>query len=129
LRIAALIGAVSAATGLLLSIVGLLSSQTDAERPGQHERALRIARGAQHWRIILLVVKNAGRLAFIGILAGTFLSYALLRVMLAGITVTSPPFLVWLIAPLLPAAAIMLASVIPAQCASLVSPSTIMREN
>jgi hypothetical protein len=130
LRIATLIGGASAATGLLLSILGLLSAQSDAERQRQRDRALRIAFGAQRWRIILLVVKNAGQVAFVGTVIGTFLSYALLRAMVAGITVvTSPPFLVWLIAPLLPAAAIMVASVVPARRASVVSPSTIMREN
>ena len=45
LRIATLIGGASAATGLLLSILGLLSSQSDAERQRQRERALRIALG------------------------------------------------------------------------------------
>jgi ABC-type lipoprotein release transport system permease subunit len=130
LRIATLIGGASAVTGVLLSILGLLSSQGDAERQRERERALRIALGAPRWRIVLLVVKNAGELAFVGTAIGTLLSYALLRVMIAGITVvTSPPFLVWLIAPLLPAAAIIIASMLPARRASVVSPATIMREN
>jgi ABC-type lipoprotein release transport system permease subunit len=130
LRIATLIGGASAVTGLVLSILGLLSSQGDAERQRQRERALRIALGAQRWRIVLLVVKNAGGLALFGTAIGTSLSYALLRVMIAGITVvTWPPFLVWLIAPLLPAAAIIIASMLPARRASVVSPATIMREN
>lgn len=115
---------------LVLSILGLLSSRGDAERQCQRERALRIALGTQRWRIVLLVVKNAGGLALFGTAIGTSLSYALLRVMIAGITVvTSPPFLVWLIAPLLPAAAIIIASMLPARRASVVSPATIMREN
>jgi MacB-like periplasmic core domain len=130
LRIATLIGGASAVTELGLSIVGLLSSQGDAERQRQRERALRIALGAQRWRIVLLVVKSAGRLALIGTVIGTFMSYALLRVMIADITVAaSPPFLVWLIAPLLPAAAITIASMLPARRASAVSPSQIMRES
>jgi len=130
LRIATLIGSASAATGLLLSILGLLSAQTDAERQRQRERALRIALGAQRWRMVLLVVKNAARLAFVGTVIGTLLSFALLRVLLAGMTVvTSPPLLVWLLAPLLPAVAVMVASIIPARRASVISPSTIMHEH
>jgi len=129
LRIATLIGSVSAATALVLSILGLLSAQTDAERRRQRDRALRIALGAQRWRIVFLVVNNAGRLAFAGIVAGTFLSFLLFRLLVAGIPgVTSPPVAVWLIAPLLPAALVVVASVIPAQRASVISPSTIMRE-
>jgi ABC-type antimicrobial peptide transport system permease subunit len=130
LRIATLIGTVSAATALILSILGLFSAQTDAERHRQRDRALRIALGAQRWRIVFLVMKNGGQLAFVGTVAGSLLSLALLRVLIADITViTSPPLLVWLVAPILPAAAVMIASVIPARRASVVSPSAIMRDN
>jgi ABC-type antimicrobial peptide transport system permease subunit len=130
LRIATLIGTVSAATALILSILGLFSAQTDAERHRQRDRALRIALGAQRWRIVFLVMKSGGQLAFVGTVAGSLLSLALLRVLIADITViTSPPLLVWLVAPILPAAAVMIASVIPARRASVVSPSAIMRDN
>jgi ABC-type lipoprotein release transport system permease subunit len=129
LRIATLIGSASAATALILSILGLLSAQSDAEYQRQRERALRIALGAQRWRIVLLVMKNAGRLAFVGTVTGTLLSLALLRLLIADISViTSPPFWVWLIAPLLPAAAVMIASVVPARRASVISPLAIMRD-
>ena len=130
LRIATLIGSVSAATGLMLSILGLIGAQGDAERQRQHEQALRIALGAQRWRIVLLVVKNAGLLAFMGTVAGTFLSFGLLRLLIAGITdVGSPPLRVWLIAPLLPIAAVVIVSMIPARRASVISPLTLMRDN
>jgi ABC-type antimicrobial peptide transport system permease subunit len=129
LRIATLIGSASAATALLLSILGLLSAQSDAERQRQRERALRLALGAPRWRIVFLVMENAGRLAFVGTVTGTLLSLALLRLLVADISaITSPQFRVWLIAPLLPAAAVMIASVIPARRASVISSSTIMRD-
>jgi ABC-type antimicrobial peptide transport system permease subunit len=129
LRIATLIGSASAATALILSILGLFSAQSDAERQRQRERGLRIALGAQRWRIVFLVMKNAGRLAFAGTAAGIFLSFGLMRLLLADITVlSSPPFRVWLFAPLLPAAAVMIASVVPARRASSTSPMVIMRD-
>jgi putative ABC transport system permease protein len=130
MRIATLIGTASAAMALMLSILGLLSAQSDAERRRQRERALCIALGAQRWRIVLSVIRSAGRLALVGTVTGTLLSFALLRILMADITaITSPQFGVWLIAPLLPAAAVMIASVVPARRASVISPLTIMRDN
>jgi ABC-type antimicrobial peptide transport system permease subunit len=130
LRIATLIGGVSAATGLLLSILGLLSAQSDTERQRQRERALCIALGAQRWRVVLMVLSSAGRLALLGTLMGAALSFALVRFLLAGTpVVASPPFQVWLIAPLLPAAAVMIASMIPARRAAAVSPAATLRDN
>lgn len=130
LRIASLISSVSAATGLVLSILGLLSAQSDTERQRQRERALCIALGAQRWRIVLMVLNSAGRLALLGTLIGVALSFALVRFLLAGTqVVASPPFQVWLIAPLLPAAAVMIASMVPARHASAVSPATTLRDN
>jgi ABC-type antimicrobial peptide transport system permease subunit len=129
LRIATLIGSASALTALILSTLGLLSAQSDAERRRQRDRAIQIALGAQRWRIVFMIVKEAGRLAFVGILIGTLLSFAILRILIADVTaVVSPPLLVWLIAPLLPAALVMIASVFPARRASVISPSVIMRD-
>jgi ABC-type antimicrobial peptide transport system permease subunit len=130
LRIASLIGSVSAASALILSILGLLSAQNDTERQRRPDRALRIAIGAPRWRIVLLVVKNAGQLAVAGMFIGTILSFLLLRLLIADLAVvTSPPIQVWLSALLLPAAAVVIASIIPAWRASVVSPLTIMRDN
>jgi ABC-type antimicrobial peptide transport system permease subunit len=130
LRIATLIGSASAATALILSILGLLSAQSDAESQRQRDRALRIALGAERWRVVLMVLKRAVRLAFAGAVTGTLLSFVLLRVLISDIgVISSPPMQVWLIAPLLPVAAVMIASIVPARRASVVSPLTIMRDN
>lgn len=130
LRIATLIGGMSAATALLLGILGLLSAQTDAERRRRRERAIRIALGAQRWRIVFLVLQEAGQLVLVGTLIGTSLSFALLRWLLADFSaLAAPPFQVWLIAPLLPAAAVLIACMLPARRASRISPSRIMRES
>ncbi|UWZ85548.1 ABC transporter permease [Occallatibacter riparius] len=130
LRVATLIGGVSAVTGLVLSLLGLLSAQSDAERQRQRDRALCMALGAQRWRIVLMVLSTAVRLAIFGTVIGTALSFALLKFLIAGITgVASPPVQVWLIAPLLPAAATMIASMLPARRASVLSPSVILRDS
>ena len=130
LRIATLIGGASAAMALILSILGLLSAQGDAESQRRRDRALRIALGAQRWNVVFLVMKDACRLAFAGIVAGTFLSFVLFRILIAATGfVAPPPFQVWLIAPLLPAAAVVIASMIPARRASVIAPSTILRDN
>jgi ABC-type lipoprotein release transport system permease subunit len=129
LRIATLIGSASAATALILSILGLISVQGDAEHFRQRELALRIALGAQRRRIVFMVVRNAAQLTSVGAVIGTSLSFALMRLLVADITaVTSPPFQVWLIAPLLPAAAVTIASIVPARRASVISPSVIMHD-
>ena len=129
LRIATLIGSVSAASGLLLSLLGLLSAQGDAERQRQPDRALRIALGSPRWRIVLMVVNNAGRIGLIGTLAGTLLSFAFLRVIITNIdAIGGPSGEVWLVTPLLPVAAVLIASLIPAQRAAGVSPMDVIRD-
>lgn len=127
LRIATLIGSWSAAIALMLCIFGLLNAQNDAERQRQRERAVRMALGAQRWHLVWLIMKSAGRLAFAGTLIGTALSFTLSRFLVADISgVPSLPVQVWLIAPLLPIAAVMLASLLPARRASAVSPVSLM---
>jgi putative ABC transport system permease protein len=114
----------------MLSILGLLSAQSDAERERRRERALCIALGAQRWRIVFLVMGSAVRLVLVGTVTGTLLSFALLRLLIADSSVvTSPPLQMWLIAPLLPAAAVMIASLFPARRASGLSPMRILRGN
>jgi FtsX-like permease family len=130
LRITTLIGGASASSGLILSILGLFCAQDDAERQRLRELALRLALGAQRWRIVFKVLKNAGRLALLGTVIGSLVSLAFLRLLIAdAVSITAPPFWVWMIAPLLPAIAVMTASVIPARRASNVDPLTIMRDN
>jgi len=129
LRIAMVIGAVSAVVALVLGILGLLNAQSDAERQRQRDRAVRIALGAQRWRIVLLVVRTAGRHACLGAAIGILLSFAFVRLLIADVAnVAAPSMQIWLIAPLLPVAAVMVASLIPARRASVIAPAKIMRD-
>ncbi|MBS1804222.1 MAG: ABC transporter permease [Acidobacteria bacterium] len=129
LRIATLIGGASAAMALLLGLLGLMNAQGDAERQRQRDRALRIALGAQRWRIVLLVVKAAGRLALIGSAAGGLLSLSAVRFLVADVAMVASPSLdVWLLASLLPMAAVLIVSLVPAGRASVIAPAVIMRD-
>lgn len=129
LRIATLIGGVSAAMALLLGLAGVLNAQREAERQRQRDRALRIALGAQRWRIVMLVMQTAGRLALLGTAIGILFSLAVVRFIMADAAlVTLPSLQVWLIAPLIPVAAVMMVSIVPAGRASVVAPAAIMRD-
>lgn len=128
LRIATLIGGASAAIALLLGLMGTLNVQSDAERQRQRDRALRIALGAQRWRIVLLVMKTAGGLALMGTAIGILLSLAVTRFVIAEAAMVAPPSMeMWMIAPLLPVLAVVMMSILPAGRASLIAPAVIMR--
>jgi ABC-type antimicrobial peptide transport system permease subunit len=129
LRIAGIIIGASATTAILLSILGLFGALSDAARRRRRELAIRIALGAQRWRIIYHVLKEGGRLACAGTLLGMLGSLALWR-WLASITPgnNSPAVWVWLAAPCVLAVAVLLASVLPARRALIVNPLTIMRD-
>jgi putative ABC transport system permease protein len=130
LRIATLICGASASTGLILSILGLFNAQNEAERQRLRKLALHVAFGAQRWRIVFKVVKNAGRLVLLATVTGSLVSLALVRLLIADtVSITSPPFWVWMIAPLLLVVVVLIASAIPAHRASHVDPLTIMRDN
>ncbi|HEY6290458.1 MAG TPA: ABC transporter permease [Terriglobia bacterium] len=130
LRIATLILGVSATMALLLSVLGLFGALNDAARQRRRELAIRIALGAQRWRVIGQVLGEGVRLAAAGTLAGMLASLALSRWM-SGITRGSgwPALWVWLAAPIALAGVVTMASVLPARRALMVNPLMIMRED
>jgi ABC-type antimicrobial peptide transport system permease subunit len=129
LRIATLIIGASATTALLLSVLGLFGALSDAVRQRRREFALRIALGAQRRHVIWQVLKDGGRLAFAGTLAGTLGSLLLART-LAEIVPgnASPAFWIWLAAPLLLGVSVVIASVVPARRALILNPLVILRD-
>jgi len=129
LRITSVIIGVSAITAVLLSILGLLGTLSDAMRHRGRELSIRIALGAPRWAVIYQVLREGGRLALAGTLAGLLGSLAVLR-WLGRITPTRhPPTLsVWLAAPLALGIAVLIASVLPARRALIINPLKIMRE-
>jgi ABC-type antimicrobial peptide transport system permease subunit len=130
LRIATLLSSASAFTATILSIFGLFSVQRDAQRQRRRELALRIALGAQRWRIGLRIMCNAGTLALSGTLIGTSITFALLRILLSGTTIiSSPPLRIWLIVALATGVSVVIATALPAVQASIEDPLTIMRDD
>jgi MacB-like periplasmic core domain len=126
LRIATLILGASASTALVLSFLGLVSVQSDAERQRRRELALHMAFGSQRWHIAFVVFKRAARLASGGTLVGMSLSLVLLHVVVREAHISSPPIWACLIPALTPAVAVMIAAVLPAYRASILNPVTVM---
>ena len=130
LRIATMIIGASATTALILSVLGLFGALSDAVRQRRREFAVRIALGAQRRHVIFQVLREGGRLACTGALAGTFGSLLLSR-MLARIAPSNglPALWVWMAAPLMLAGVVVIASVLPARRALIVNPLTILRDD
>lgn len=129
LRIATLLCSALASLALILSVLGLLSAQFDAERQRRREVALRIALGSQRWRIALKVMSSAIQLALTGTAIGALVSLGFLRVLASETAIFSSPALwVWLMVALVPTVTVTIASALPALRASFVDPLTIMRD-
>jgi hypothetical protein len=130
LRIATMIIGASATTALLLSVLGLFGALSDAVRQRRREFALRIALGAQRRHVIWQVLKDGGRLAFAGTVAGTLGSLLLARTLsqIAPGNASPAPW-IWLAAPLLLGVSVVLASVVPARRALILNPLVILRDN
>jgi len=101
----------------------LYGAMADAARRRRREIALRLALGAQRWRIVGHVVAAGARLAAAGAIAGLLASLAVAR-WIAGVTgsTDSLPVSAWLATPLILAIAVVLASIIPARRAMSVDP-------
>jgi hypothetical protein len=121
MRIAAAIVGASAATALLLGVLGLYGSLSDAARRRRRELGVRIAFGAQRRHVILQVLKEGARLACAGIVSGVIAWLAIAR--------TAPPWWSWLGASLVLATAVAVASIVPARRTLLTDPALIMRED
>lgn len=129
-RIATLLVSASALIGLVLGALGVYSALADSARRRRREIALRLALGAQRWRVVRQVFGEGLRLAAAGTVAGAIGALLAAR----GLTQISPgaegaAAWVWLAAPVVLLAAVLAASLLPARRAMAVDPLTIMREN
>ena len=114
----------------ILNVFGLLGVQSDTERQRRRELAVRIALGAQRRHIFFMTVKAVGRLAFAGILIGTLIAGAALRAFTDELsTIGSPPFQVWLLAPILSMLLLIMTATVAAYRAMSGEPQTVMRED
>ena len=129
-RIAAILVGASAATALALGILGISGALADFTRHRRREIALRMALGAQRWRVMQQVVRQGLRLAAMGGLAGGLGSLAVAR-WLSRITPDAGPVTVWawLAAPAVLVLAVTIASVLPVGRALAVNPLSVMKDN
>jgi cell division protein FtsX len=129
LRIAGLLVRVSAVLALALAIIGVHGALTDATHRRRREIGVRIALGAQSWRVIGLVVSEGGRLAALGAAAG-ILGAIGVRQLLQQLA-PAPPLVVqtWLAGPLLLLLVVLVASVLPAMRALMIDPLRVLQGN
>jgi ABC-type lipoprotein release transport system permease subunit len=127
-RIATVLVGASAATALALGVLGLFGAMAEAARQRRREFALRIALGAQRWRIVRQVLAEGARLAGTGLAAGMLGSILVAR-WVARITpgAEATSGWVWLAPPVLLAVAVIVASVLPAHRAAAVNPLMTLR--
>jgi hypothetical protein len=127
-RIATVLVGASAAISLVLGVLGLYGAMTDAARQRRRDIALRVALGAQGWRVLRQVLAEGVRLAGAGTVAGMLASLLVAR-WLARVTPGAgvPALWVWLAAPLVLVGAVAIASLLPARRALTADPLAIMR--
>ena len=102
---------------------------SDAARRRRREIAVRLALGAQSWRVIRQVLAEGIKLASVGTVAGLGGSLLVAR-WLSRVTPIAggAPLWAWLAAPLVLMVSVAIASVLPARRAASVDPLTIMRD-
>ena len=128
-RIAAMLVGAAAVIALTLGGLGLYGAMTEAARQRRREIAVRIALGAQGWRVIRQVLAEGIRLAGAGAVAGMLGSFVVARWLARIASSPGPSLWVWLAAPLVLFAAAAIASMLPARRALSVDLLTIMRDN
>lgn len=117
-----------AGVALLLAGVGLYGVMSYSVSQRTHEIGIRMALGAQKSDVFNLVVRQAARVALIGVCAGLVAALVLTRLMsslLFAVSTTDP--VVYLAISLLLIAVVLLASYIPARRAMKVDPMTALR--
>jgi ABC-type antimicrobial peptide transport system permease subunit len=130
-RLSAAVLAMFAGTALLLAAVGLYSLVMLAVTARTKEIGLRVALGAEPWRIVANVVLEAARPVFFGLVAGAVLAAMVLRAtavrsLLFGVSVTDGVTLGAVIATL--GVVSVLAALVPARRAAAIDPIQALRE-
>lgn len=128
-RIATVLVAALTVIALVLGGLGLYGVMADSARRRRREFAVRLALGAQGWRVVRLLMIEGMRLAGAGVVAGMIGSVLVAR-WLATITPGAgwPSPAIWIAAPLLLTAAVTIASAIPARRALSVDLLSLMRD-
>lgn len=130
LHIATAIVGACAATALLLGVLGLYGTLNDAARARRRDLAIRIALGAGRRHVVGEVLRAGGRLAGAGALAGLAGSLVLAQLLphvAAGIG--APESWVWMAGPVVLAAAVAAAGILPSRRALMADPLRILRHD
>ncbi len=128
-RIAATLVVTFTAIAVGLGAIGLYGSMADSARRRRREFAMRLALGAQGWRVVRLVMGEGLQLAAIGVTAGMLGSVLVSRWLKTLVpTLEWPSPLVWLAAPAVLAATVVVASAIPARRAVSVDLVSLLRD-
>ena len=128
-RIATVLVGAFTAIALVMGGLGLYGVMADSARRRRREFAVRLALGAQGWRVVRQLMIEGMRLAGLGAVTGMLASVLVARwlsAMAPGAGFPSPA--IWLAAPLLLAAAVTIASAIPARRALSVDLLSLMRD-
>lgn len=121
--------ALFAALATLLAAVGIYGVMSYGARQRTREIGIRVALGARRADVLVLIMRDAVRLASIGLGAGILAALSLTRFMrslLFGVTPTDPPILAAV--ALLMAAVVLLACLIPARRVVNVDPLVALRD-
>ncbi len=128
-RIASVLVGAFTAIALVMGGLGLYGVMADSARRRRREFAVRLALGAQGWRVVRQLMIEGMRLAGIGAVTGMIASLLVARWLTSispGAGFPSPA--IWLAAPLLLATAVTIASAIPARRALSVDLLSLMRD-
>jgi putative ABC transport system permease protein len=128
-RIAATLVGTLAVMAVALGALGLYGLMADAARRRQREFAMRLALGAQQWRVVRLVMREGMRLIAVGVAAGMLGSLLVARWLTTIVPAAGwPSPAIWLAPVVLLAGAVAVASVIPARRALSVDLVSLMRD-
>lgn len=125
-RIASTLVAVCAALSIVLATIGVYGAMSESVRQQQRELALRVALGAQGWRLVWQVLRAGAQLSAIGAAVGFAGALAADRWLLH-----TPPgasaWMAWLAVPGMLALIVLIASVMPARRALRADPLTLLK--
>jgi hypothetical protein len=128
-RIATRLVGVSAGLALVIGLLGIAGAMSDAARQRRREIALRIAVGASARRIVTQVLREGARLAAAGAASGMIASLGVAEWMRRiAPDASAPAPWIWIAAPALLGALVLVGGLLPARRALAVDPILIMRE-